>query len=262
MNGDDITCWYCMSGNNFADIPNDAPNAYYIYSRGNVTYTGAGHTNTFTDWEAKLFANTLIAAYRPNAEAAKVDFVTGTEYNANLSSAGYILLTADSQTTEDASGNETTTDVLDSEEIHFMLKNTNLASSNNDSNWVSVVGTFSYINDDGEKVEGQIDTSKIDLYHADTIPEDKTSDKTQWNNLKQNGVYTFAVDQVELVPVNEDGTTGDRIALSDLVLYGDTDGKVTEIKLFITPTTHYEGQNVTGATKGVEIRKLGLNTLA
>lgn len=76
MNGDDVTVWYCMNGENFGDIANDATNCYYIYSRNNVTYTGAGHTNTFTPNEAKLFANTLIAAYRPSAQAPEVSFHT------------------------------------------------------------------------------------------------------------------------------------------------------------------------------------------
>lgn len=260
MNGDDITCWYSMSGDNFADIPNDALNAYYIYSRKNVTYTGAGHTNTFTPWEAKLFANTLIAAYRPNAEAAKTEFVTGSEYNAAYAQTNYILLTVDKQVQTDADGNETTVETIDNEEIHFRLKNTNLASASQDDSYVSVVATYSYLNKNGELVSGAVDTTKVNLYYADKIPDDETK-TTQWNNLRQSGVYTFALDEVELVRVEEDGTQT-RISLSELILRGDADGAATDIELFITPTTHYNSEDVTGSTNGVEIRKLGMNTLA
>ena len=263
MNGDDITCWYCMSGNNFADIPNDATNAYYIYSRNNITYTGAGHTNRFTDWEAELFANTLIAAYRPSAEAAKVDFVTGSEYNASLASTGYILLASDKQVKENADGTTTTIETIDNEEVHFMLKNTNLASSSSDGSSVSIAATFSYKNNEGETVTGVIDTSKIDLYHADTIPEDDSvAPEPSWGALKNNGVYTFSLDQVELKTLNESGEVTGTMMLTDLILHGDSTGKATEVKIIITPTTTYDGTTVTGAPKDVEIRQLGMSSLA
>ncbi len=66
---------------------------------------------------------------------------------------------------------------------------------------------------------------------------------------------------MELVRVEEDGTQT-RISLSELILRGDADGAATDIELFITPTTHYNSEDVTGSTNGVEIRKLGMNTLA
>ena len=55
-NGDgknDIVVWYCISGvagGNYKDTniynitPNDVVNNYYIYTMGNVTYSGAGHS--------------------------------------------------------------------------------------------------------------------------------------------------------------------------------------------------------------------------
>ncbi|NLT15904.1 MAG: DUF5057 domain-containing protein, partial [Clostridiales bacterium] len=80
MNTDDIVVWYCMSnggtdGNSYYDdVPNDCVNAYYIYNKGNVTYSGVGHssdaglygpgaTQEYVN-EAKLFVNTMIAAYQ------------------------------------------------------------------------------------------------------------------------------------------------------------------------------------------------------
>ena len=56
-NGDgknDIVVWYCISGvasGNYKDTniynitPNDVVNNYYIYTMGNVTYSGAGHSS-------------------------------------------------------------------------------------------------------------------------------------------------------------------------------------------------------------------------
>lgn len=65
MNPADIVVWYCLAGSRYANLPNDVVNAYYIYSVGNVTYSGAGHSgNSVSEDEAKLFINTMIAAYR------------------------------------------------------------------------------------------------------------------------------------------------------------------------------------------------------
>lgn len=49
----------------------DSRNNYYIYTKGNVTYTGLGHSTSsnspMSDDEIKLFINTMIAAYRSSA---------------------------------------------------------------------------------------------------------------------------------------------------------------------------------------------------
>lgn len=70
----DIVVWYCISNgynktgskdtpNPYSASPNDVRNNYYIYSIGNVFYTGAGHSKITNDNERKLFINTLVAAY-------------------------------------------------------------------------------------------------------------------------------------------------------------------------------------------------------
>lgn len=80
----DLVVWYCLGGRNgdsgyqetiYSSSPNDVSNNYYIYNKGNITYTGMGHsagrsdentpysTNNCTVEEAKLFINTMIAAY-------------------------------------------------------------------------------------------------------------------------------------------------------------------------------------------------------
>ncbi|MDD6481279.1 MAG: DUF5057 domain-containing protein [Lachnospiraceae bacterium] len=82
---DNLTVWYTLDSPSNPDItdgwgngdnaksltyavsPNDASNNYYIYSKGNVFYSGVGHSTingNLTDMEAKLFVNTMIAAYR------------------------------------------------------------------------------------------------------------------------------------------------------------------------------------------------------
>ena len=64
------TVWYCLGGTSdengcygYAnDIYNDCSDGYFYYTYGNVTYTGAGHTNDMTPFEAKLFINLIVSA--------------------------------------------------------------------------------------------------------------------------------------------------------------------------------------------------------
>lgn len=79
----DIVVWYTLSnvtkdGDAVTSIydasPNDVRNNYYIYSKGNVMYSGVGHSaiessnsenlNDPLNYEIKLFLNTMIAAYK------------------------------------------------------------------------------------------------------------------------------------------------------------------------------------------------------
>lgn len=74
----DLVVWFCLGKRGdqetiYSQSPNDVRNNYYIYNKGNITYTGMGHSvsdishNRNPDYtldEAKLFINTMIAAYQ------------------------------------------------------------------------------------------------------------------------------------------------------------------------------------------------------
>lgn len=76
LEDDDIVVWYTLTddsngkGKLYSATKRDAANNYYIYSKGNVTYTGAGHitgedgTSRKIDGisEVRLFVNTVIRA--------------------------------------------------------------------------------------------------------------------------------------------------------------------------------------------------------
>lgn len=74
LNSDDIVVWYALSDDDLTNTShngykyfnmsgNDALNNYYIYSKGNITYTGAGHSSLGnSDIELQLFVNTIIKA--------------------------------------------------------------------------------------------------------------------------------------------------------------------------------------------------------
>ncbi len=80
---DDVVVWYVLSntGSNTSDgdhqyykeVQMDARNNYYIYTKGNVTYTGAGH-RPVNDKERELFVNTLVAAYNSGLHAPRVTY--------------------------------------------------------------------------------------------------------------------------------------------------------------------------------------------
>jgi hypothetical protein len=63
----DVTVWLSLTGNSEYDAANrDARNNYYIYTKGNVTYSGVGHSKINYDSnvdEIQLYINTMITAY-------------------------------------------------------------------------------------------------------------------------------------------------------------------------------------------------------
>lgn len=80
---DDIVVWYAIDGYSngknssyYSMDHNDARNNYYIFNKGNITYTGSGHALIGKDkeMERKLFVNTLVAAYTVGNHAPKVTF--------------------------------------------------------------------------------------------------------------------------------------------------------------------------------------------
>ena len=81
----DIVVWYTMNDSKageFNDIydysPFDVRNNYYIYNRGNITYTGMGHSNIKdNEEEVKLFINTMIAAYRVAIQSPNLSIIEG-----------------------------------------------------------------------------------------------------------------------------------------------------------------------------------------
>ncbi len=84
LTNDDIVVWYTISdvvnsdGSSAGDdsfykaLPKDVRNNYYIYNKGNVTYTGCGDSKVTDRKEKELFVNTLVAAYNAGIHAPTV----------------------------------------------------------------------------------------------------------------------------------------------------------------------------------------------
>ncbi|HHV12642.1 MAG TPA: DUF5057 domain-containing protein [Clostridiales bacterium] len=129
---DDIVVWYNLSddksrlngGTNngyYSSRENDSRNNYYIYNKGNITYTGLGHTLSLTDDEIKLFINTMISAYRagnvkPKAVVTNEDVYTAGELEQ------YLFVPSDTDTiAADSSGTKTVTFKVEDESINSIL---------------------------------------------------------------------------------------------------------------------------------------------
>ena len=120
MSSDDTVVWYCLSGGKYSEyFKNDGTNAYYIYNKGNVTYTGAGHTvgeEKFGMAEARLFVNTMIAAYRAAAVDPSIAFKTADSQNISTQ-----ILPVD------IDGN--TVSAAEDTRVYFKISDTNLVAS-------------------------------------------------------------------------------------------------------------------------------------
>lgn len=94
----DVVVWYTLgesgmapkdNGNVFDPYAEDVggcipSDGYYIYNKGNITYTGAGHSDMTkgSEEEVQLFVNTLMAAFSVNYTKPAVGFFESAKVNA------------------------------------------------------------------------------------------------------------------------------------------------------------------------------------
>lgn len=90
----DIVVWYTIddqgikrSGDIYQFSPRDVRNNYYIFNKGNITYSGVGHKTIEKTYsatedanEVKLFINTMIAAYRAGLRAPRISILENEDY--------------------------------------------------------------------------------------------------------------------------------------------------------------------------------------
>ena len=95
----DIVVWYCLSSdrevytgtkNMYTESPNDARNNYYIYSIGNIMYSGVGHSTVTKVNEKKLFFNTIVAAYKLGIKSPSVTVLESEDRNAREKTVEYL----------------------------------------------------------------------------------------------------------------------------------------------------------------------------
>lgn len=134
----DIVVWYTLSDQNvYYSSPKDVRNNYYIYTKGNVTYSGVGHSDvTQSVDELKLYINTMIAAYSVVEHAPAISLKEGYDLKSADISTIYSTIDTAIQQDEEAkkeSGNPDAAilDVDDegniaTQDVYFTVKDTNM----------------------------------------------------------------------------------------------------------------------------------------
>lgn len=127
----DITVWLTLTGeDSYYGARNDARNNYYIYTMGNVTYSGVGHRNINfegNEAEIKLYINTMITAYRAGIHAPDVTIKQDSGMNAATLNTLYVGM--DTLLNDDGRiGTETAIDGVDGsyEKVYFSVNDTNM----------------------------------------------------------------------------------------------------------------------------------------
>lgn len=99
----DIVVWYTIGGSNsaanntpYTAVKNDVRNNYYIYSKGNVMYSGVGHSKVNTSisgdtQEAKLFINTIVAAYKNGVQNPAITAISGPAIDSAVNVSNYFV---------------------------------------------------------------------------------------------------------------------------------------------------------------------------
>ncbi len=92
-----IVVWYSLynsSSSNYYYNKNDVRNNYYIYNKGNITYSGVGHSTKMSEDETKLFINTMIAAYNAGTGACAPE-ITNNDKSTGKDGTQYIYIDYD-----------------------------------------------------------------------------------------------------------------------------------------------------------------------
>ena len=164
----DVNVWYNLSGGLYDGRWQDARNNYYIYTKGNITYTGLGHLDdSLTDDEVKLFVNTMISSYRVTPEKPYIKVTNSDAAEKDHTYTMYVMLT----------GAEKETDML---KVHFTVVQEGLDEGTGRQY------TLRYQDADGNAISPQTATSDVGNDTLLTSGEDGYA-------VAKNGTYAFDV---------------------------------------------------------------------
>ncbi len=138
----DLVVWYCVAAREsdanyttddlYSVSPNDVRNNYYIYSMGNIIYTGMGHTiindnidHLYVD-EIKLFINTMVAAYRAGVKTPEVTVIESDDEGADR--IDFIALPYDTALFDSTTGSYEDAGIVNSKkvDVYFTVNDNNV----------------------------------------------------------------------------------------------------------------------------------------
>ena len=220
MNADNIVVWYSLAGGDkkvsgvpeYDLLPDDPVNQYYIFTAGNITYSGAGHSNSRpTVPEAKLFVNTMVASFRAvkvkpeggfYASASATEPISSLVLGGMDSTEAYASEKSDSQTVQDndthfASQDPTMQSLAGgSTRIYFRIKDANLAANKKTGVYLTLTGAK-----DGRKVIYYFSSADKNVQPPDSYTTDETSGRYTKGQERTNLKIYKASDNT---PVNFD----------------------------------------------------------
>ncbi|MEE1516392.1 MAG: DUF5057 domain-containing protein [Lachnospiraceae bacterium] len=131
MEDEDIVVWYSLDGSSgnsskyYNRTYKDGGNNFYIYSKNNITYSGAGHASISMESELKLFVNTIIKAIAGGNSAPVVGVTNG----GTVASGGCVVYVNSADTASEY-------------EIDFIAEDRDLLSLETVSGNMDLVGEF------------------------------------------------------------------------------------------------------------------------
>ena len=208
----DVVDWYCLTDNYYNNSPNDVRNNYYLYSKGNVIYTGAGHRRVQNDDEIKLFINTIVAAANVTAVKPEVNFVKTLNPAAETESTRFYMTDQTSWDSDEANTLEENMDFYINVRDYNMVS-ADLSQEELDKQEMTV--QF-YIEDENGSVEDGCPTTKnvsditaqigsLSGYGNIGTIESGSDGKF---HLSQNSAYALKVSDIEQYLRNQNGSNG------------------------------------------------------
>ncbi len=208
----DVVVWYCLTGSIYNNSPKDVRNNYYFYSKGNVIYTGAGHSDVNGDEEIKLFINAMVAAANVTAVDPDVHFVKSFNPASETETSRYYVTDQTAWTSDEDN-------TLEKDMTYYInVKDYNMVSadlSQEDLDKQEMTVQF-YIDDtNGKKVEGCPSTGTVSditqnvgsltgYGNIGTI----TLGSDRKFHLSQNSAYSLTVHDIEQYLRSRSGTNG------------------------------------------------------
>lgn len=154
----DVVPWFNLIEGTFNE--GDARNYYYTYSKGNITYSGTGHSNGFTNDELKLFVNTIVKAERGANNAPQVDCNIPIEYTESNNSLNTVIANQDYSFNVDAKDFDG-----DPVEVKIKINGMDISSTNVDMERIEDKSCFPVKKDENGK-DIELETN---VFHVDTI---------------------------------------------------------------------------------------------
>ena len=149
----DVVVWYCLPKGAYGEAKNDVRNNYYFYSKGNVIYTGAGHSDVKGTEEIQLFVNAIVAAANVTAVQPQVNFVSSLNPSAETEESRYYMTDQSSWTTAESEENTLEKDM----QFFINVRDYNMVSadlSNADKKEQKMTVSFYIEDNNGKAVEG------------------------------------------------------------------------------------------------------------